>query len=141
MLCALCLAQILRLSRLDGRCCHVAVVFAQVKIVEYVRRMLVRSAVNPSRRPFDPAVLGKLADADPVVQEAVVCHTSLDGTHDIEYPNVLGWCHACAVDFRNASARLKSNIRKMATCFEWGPHLDALAVVRCIHTCSNLSQF
>ena len=131
------------LEALSAGASMLLLVFAQAKIVQYVRKMLVRAALNPSSQPFDPTVLGKLVDADPVVQEAVVCYSSLDGATDIVYPDALGGCLVCAFDFRNASARLMSNIRKMERCFEWGPHLDACAVVRrSIHICigSSLSS-
>ena len=73
-------------------------VFCEVKMVAHIRKMLLRCAVKLSKRPFDGACIGKLLDADPVVQEAVVCYTSLDGTDDIEYPHVSGSFHLWAYD-------------------------------------------
>ena len=65
-------------------------VFAQVKVVQYWRDMLLRAALNGSMKPFDPTVLDKLVGAHPVVQEAVVCHSSQAGLADIVYPDSLG---------------------------------------------------
>ena len=85
------------LEALSAGASMLLLVFAQAKIVQYVRKMLLRAALNPSSRPFDPTVLGKLVDADPVVQEAVVCYSSHSGPTDIEYPDSLGGCLAVSV--------------------------------------------
>ena len=104
-------------------------VFAQVKVLQYVREMFLRAALNDSMKPFDPTVLDKLAGADPVVQEAVVRYSSHSGNSDIAYPDSLGGVLLCAFDFRNASARLQSNLRKMEKCFARNGDLDASQVV------------
>ena len=70
-------------------------VFAQVDVLQYVRSMLMKAAMNESKKPFDPRALDKLVQAHPVVQEAVV-HYSHQRDSNIEYPDSLVVsCCAC----------------------------------------------
>ena len=63
---------------------------AQVKVLQYIRQMIVLAACSESRKPFDAAAIDRLVLVDSVIQEAVVDYASHSGNSFVEYPDSLG---------------------------------------------------